>query len=211
MERISNESLQRLPGFLRHLKEMKQNGTKNISSTVIADSFKLNPIQVRKDLSAVSSIAGKPKTGFDVDALISDIEAYLGYNDAYQAVLVGAGKLGRALMDYKNFDNYGIKIVMAFDTNTETFELSDNGTPIFSINNFTEMVKKAGALIGIITVPKDNAQEICNLMVDSGIRAIWNFAPINLTVPPTVVIKNEDMAVSLAILSKKLTYLIKKD
>lgn len=211
MERISKESLQRLPSYVRLLKELRSRGEVNVSSTAIADSLSLNPVQVRKDLATVSSVAGKPKLGFNVAELCEDMERFLGYNDATQAVLVGAGKLGKALLGYTNFNNYGIKIVLAFDLDPSIDEVAGNNVPILAVKQLPELVRRMEIHIGIITVPKDNAQEICDLMVGAGIRAIWNFAPVNLTVPPTVTVKNEDMAASLAVLSHNLAAMLEKE
>lgn len=211
MEGISKETLQRLPTYLRLLKEMRQQGIMTVSSTTIADRLRLNPVQVRKDFAGVSSSAGKPKTGFETEELINDISDFLGYNDASQAIIVGAGKLGKALIGYSNFKSYGLEIIAAFDNNADKIPNDTHSIPIYAIEELPDFVKKTGVHIGIITVPKDEARKVCELLVTSGIRAIWNFAPVHLTVPDTVAIKNEDMAASLAVLSKRLSELLLED
>lgn len=193
---ISQASLKRLPKYLRILKEKKST---YISSTEIADSLNLNPIQVRKDLALVSKSDGKPGIGFNVNELIMDMEEFLNLNNTTDAIIVGAGKIGQALMNYKGFENY-INILMAFDNDTNK---CDN-KKIFNIDKMENLVNRLNIHIGIIAVPKENAQDVCNKMMDCGIKAIWNFAPIDLKVPLNVSIKNEDLSASLLILLKEV-------
>ena len=193
---ISQASLKRLPKYLRILKEKEST---YISSTEIADSLNLNPIQVRKDLALVSKSDGKPGIGFTVNELIMDMEEFLNLNNITDAIIVGAGKIGQALMNYKGFENY-INILMAFDNDTNK---CDN-KKIFNIDKMENLVNRLNIHIGIIAVPKENAQDVCNKMIDCGIKAIWNFAPIDLKVPLNVSIKNEDLSASLLILLKEV-------
>lgn len=193
---ISQASLKRLPKYLRILKEKEST---YISSTEIADSLNLNPIQVRKDLALVSKSDGKPGIGFNVNELIMDMEEFLNLNNTTDAIIVGAGKIGQALMNYKGFENY-INILMAFDNDTNK---CDN-KKIFNIAKMENLVNRLNIHIGIIAVPKENAQDVCNKMIDCGIKAIWNFAPIDLKVPLNVSIKNEDLSASLLILLKEV-------
>lgn len=211
MESVSKETLQRLPSYLRYFRELDAKGERNISSPVIAEKFKWTAIQVRKDLASISKQSGKPKTGFVVKELIEDICEFLGYNDASKAVLVGVGQLGRALLSYGGFKNYGLEIVAAFDNNKSVISTEVFGTKVLDINKLPDLVERLNVHIGIITVPKERAQEVCDLLIASGIRAVWNFAPKHLIVPDNVVIKNEDLAVSLTILSKELSEKLKKE
>ncbi|NCB04373.1 MAG: redox-sensing transcriptional repressor Rex, partial [Clostridia bacterium] len=113
---ISKQTLLRLPAYLNYLKQLVQTGAANVSATGIAEALGLNQVQVRKDLALVSD-GGKPKTGYQIRELISDIERFLGYDNTNGAVLVGAGHLGRALLSYSGFKNYGLEMVAAFDEN----------------------------------------------------------------------------------------------
>ena len=135
---------------------------------------------------------------------ILDILSFLGYNNTTDAVLIGVGQLGKTLLSYPGFENYGLKIVAGFDSNEEICNKSVNGKKILPMNKLRDFLKRTNVHIGVITVPKDAAQGVCNLLVDVGIKAIWNFAPTLLIVPHDVVVKNEDMAASLAVLSNKL-------
>lgn len=196
---ISQATLKRLPKYLRILKEKKKEDIKFISSTTMSNFLNLNSIQVRKDLALVSKNEGKPGIGFKIDDLIKDIEEFLNLNNATDAVIVGAGKLGQALMDYNGFEN-DINILIAFDTNEK---ICDN-RKIFYISKMEDLIKRMNIHIGIITVPQNAAQEVCNKMIECGIKAIWNFAPIELKVPQNIAVKNEDLSASLSILLKNL-------
>ena len=210
MQSISKKTLKRLPAYLRYLRELQKSNTENVSSTNIAEKFGYNPIQVRKDLASVSTDGGKPKTGFSVNSLIEDIEVFLGYNNANEAILVGVGRLGNALLGYNGFNNYGLNIVASFDLKKNIGEIDSRGMPVYHISKMPEMVERLGVKIGIITVPVSSAQEVCDLMVKSGIRGIWNFSPKHLKVPSNIAIKNEDMAASLAVLSRELKQLLQE-
>lgn len=198
-EYISQATLKRLPQYLRIIKDKKNENVKNISSTEIATILRLNPIQVRKDLALVSRADGKPGVGFNSEELIQDLEEVLNLNNITDAVIVGAGKLGQALLNYKGFEN-NLNILMAFDND----KIKCDNKKIFFIDDMENLINKNNIQIGIITVPKENAQDVCDIMVNSGIKAIWNFAPINLKVPENIAVKNEDLSTSLVILLKKL-------
>ena len=135
--------------------------------------MQLNSVQVRKDLSVVSSVAGKPKLGFEVDILIKDIEGYLGYNNTSEAVIAGVGGLGRTLLSYDGFKKYGLYIVAGFDVNEKVVGTQINGVNVYSFDELADYVKKNNIYIGIITTPKAVAQEIADTMISAGIKAIW--------------------------------------
>ena len=204
---ISKHTLQRLPMYLGYIQSLPEDAPKNISATTIAEALQLNDVQVRKDLASVSS-SGKPKVGYNVKDLIAELEAFLGYNDIDNAVIVGAGSLGKALLNYSGFKAYGLNIIAAFDLCEEPTEFQ--GKTVFPIAQLGSFCRKVNVHIGIITVPASSAQEICDLLVESGIRAIWNFAPVHLVVPDGILVQNENMASSLALLSNHLREQMKK-
>ena len=193
--------------YLSYIKGLPEDAPKNISATTIAEALQLNDVQVRKDLASVSS-SGKPKVGYNVKDLIAELEAFLGYNDIDNAVIVGAGSLGKALLNYSGFKAYGLNIIAAFDLGEEPTEFQ--GKTVFPIAQLESFCRKVNIHIGIITVPASSAQEICDLLVNSGIRAIWNFAPVHLVVPDGILVQNENMASSLALLSNHLREQMKK-
>lgn len=204
MEQISipKATLGRLPRYLNFLKELPAEKVAHISATTIARALSLGEVQVRKDLAAVSG-AGRPRVGYVTEDLIEQLEDCLGYNQLTVAVLVGAGRLGRALLQYDGFERFGVKIAAAFDSNEQVINL-DAKTAIFPMNQFDRFCKEQRIHLGIITVGEGSAQDVCDQMVKSGITAIWNFAPCKLQVPERVLLQNENLALSLAHLSNQL-------
>ena len=208
IQNVSKATIGRLPAYHRYLKEKLAEGEKTISSTSIAEDLHLNAVQVRKDLSVISTVAGKPKLGFEIAELIEDINRILGYDNVTDAVLVGAGGLGSALAGYDGFKNYGLNIVAVFDSDPEIIDSTVNGIKVFDAAQIQHLVRRLNVLIGIITVPKSAAQKVADELIEGGVRAIWNFAPVHLNVPENIAVKNEDMAASLAILSKRLAEIL---
>jgi redox-sensing transcriptional repressor len=201
---ISNQSLQRMPYYLQYLCQLRNEGIEIVAAPAIAQKLRLNEVLVRKDFSAVSTTKGKPKTGFYVSKLIADMEAYLGYSNVREAVLVGAGSLGKALLSFQGIETCGMDIVMAFDTDDRLVGTEIAGKKILSANKISEMCQRMNIHIGIITVPADQAQIVCDQLVAGGVLGIWNFAMVHLSTPDDILVQNENMAVSLALLSKHL-------
>ena len=197
---VSLQTLRRLPVYLHYLRTIQEQCV-NISATAIADKLGLIDVQVRKDLASVSG-SGRPKTGYNTLELLEQLERYLGCGSATSTVLVGAGNLGKALMAYSGFDDYGLKIVAAFDNNPALIGECVSGKPVYPMEKLNEICKKQNILVGIITVPAPVAQDVCDILVGNGVRAIWNFAPIILRVQPNVQVENENLASSLAVLSR---------
>ncbi len=200
---VSRATLGRLPLYLNFLRKMSPVKVPYISATAISKELNLGEVQVRKDLAAVSG-EGKPRLGYATEELIKKLEDCLGYNEFTDAVLVGAGKLGGALLQYEGFERFGVKIIAAFDKNEQVTNLGSK-TGVLPIGQFESFCKEHNIRIGIITVVEDSAQDVCNLMVENGITAIWNFAPCKLEVPDGVLIQNENLALSLAHLSNQLS------
>ena len=199
---ISKATLGRLPSYLEFLRNLPPDKVPYISATAIAKHLGLGEVQVRKDLAAVSG-AGKPKLGYVTAELVEKLEECLGCNQVTSAVLVGAGKLGRALLQYDEFEKYGVKISAAFDSNERAISLGSK-TEILPMNQFEYFCKTKNIKLGIITVGEGSAQAVCDQMVKSGITAIWNFAPCKLKVPIGVLLQNENLALSLAHLNNQL-------
>ena len=201
---ISKATLSRMPLYLHFLQEENSKGAQYISSTVIAQSISVSAVLVRKDLALVSSEAGRPRLGFAVSRLIVDIEKFLGYDNHSDAIIVGAGGLGRAFLGYEGFKHNGLNVVAAFDVDEKLIGNKVAGKEILPLHALGEFVKAKKIRIGIITVPKTAAQDVLNQMADAGIKAVWNFAPTPLRVPQGIILKTEDLAASLAILAGKL-------
>ena len=201
---VSKPTLRRLPEYLNYLNQQMKNGRGTISATVVSADMKLNEVQVRKDLSSVSKNGGKPKTGYIIQELVDDISEYLGYTDLKNVILVGVGQLGGALLSYKGFEKCGFSIVAAFDNHPSIIGMDLHGKIVYPDDSLRTICKKFNAEIGIITVDSTNAQRVCDMMCEAGIKAIWNFAPVHLIVPDNITVRNENLAASLAILSKQM-------
>ena len=199
---VSKATLGRLPRYLDFLRELPPDKVPYISATAIAKHLGLGEVQVRKDLAAVSG-AGKPKLGYATTELVEKLEDFLGCNQLTSAVLVGAGKLGRALLQFDEFQKYGVEISAAFDSNEQIISLAGK-TEILPMNQFEYFCKTQNVQLGIITVGEGSAQAVCDQMVKSGITAIWNFAPCKLKVPDGILLQNENLALSLAHLNNQL-------
>lgn len=178
-------------------------GITSISSTVIANELSLDSTQVRKDLE-YTGVKGKPKTGFLVEELVLAIREFLNWTAHRDAFLVGAGNLGSAMLGYKRFKEYGLSFIAAFDSDETKIDTEIYNTPIFSLDKIPAMAKKMDVKIGVITVPAHAAQKAADLLIEGGIKAIWNFAPMNIRVPKGIVIENAQFTESLAALSRKL-------
>lgn len=194
--KISKKLLKRLPAYLAHLKSLPANS--NVSATSIAKALGLGDVQVRKDLAKVSE-AGRSRTGRSRERLIQDIENYLDFAAETGTVIVGTGKLGRALLDYEGFDKSGMKIMAGFDLEP-CAENSESGKPIYPMSRLENFCRHYDVRIGVITVPAENAQMVCDKMIACGITAIWNFAPVRLKVPDHVIVQSENLAISLTAL-----------
>lgn len=206
VDSLSLTTLRRLPTYLRYLRDKSSSGVSYLSSVAIAKDMDLSPMVVKKDLAVAILTEGKPKVGYHLESLINDIETFLGYTNKKDAVIVGVGQLGRALMSYEGFANYGLNIVVGFDTDETIHDVA--GKKVLMMDRFTNLVSRMNIHIGIITVNKEKAQQIAEMMVEAGIKAIWNWAPIQLRLPDDIVIKQEDLAASLAELSVKLEGLL---
>jgi redox-sensing transcriptional repressor len=200
---ISKATLGRLPQYLQYLKSLPDTHAETISATAIAKGLSLGDVQVRKDLAAVSG-AGKPKVGYSRAKLIDDLERALGYEGLTNAVLVGAGKLGRALLEFDGFEEYGVRIVAGFDCNTAPLQIGSPSKLILPIRDLDAYCAEHHVKLGIITVGQGSAQDVCDRLVAGGIEAIWNFAPCTLKVPAGIILKQENLALSLAHLNNQL-------
>ena len=201
---IPKSTLSRLPLYYSHIRKMQQQGDKYVSAAAVAQSLNLNPVLVRKDLSGVSSVEGKPRAGFEIDTLLHDLSEFLGYNKVDEAILVGVGSLGRLILTNTEFSSMGLDIAVGFDKDPDLVGLQIGSKYILPMEKMESYIKRTGVKIGIITVPADQAQSVCDQMVECGILAIWNFAFTLLNVPKGILVKNENLPSSLAVLSQQL-------
>jgi len=200
---IPRPTLERLPKYLNYLRAKSEQGQTQTSAVSIAQDMQLTSIQVRKDLAFITS--GKPRVGHDILQLIERLENFLQCNNnTRDAVLVGAGHLGKALLSYGGFDNYKLRILAAFDSDESLAGTSIHGKPVYHNSRLSELTARLNAMIGIIAVPAPNAQSVCDALVKGGIKGILNFAPVYLSVPKGVIVRNEDIAASMALLANSI-------
>lgn len=204
MERsaIPRATLGRLPDYLEFLKGLSPEKTPCISAPAIARQLGLGEVQVRKDLGFVGG-QGRPRIGFSTADLIRRLEESLGASHLTADVLVGTGKLGRALLDYAAFEDYGGRTAAAFDRNDRIIR-DRHAVEILPMGQFSAFCQSHHIQIGIITVGRGSAREVCDQMIRSGIEAIWNFVPCRLELPPGILLKQENLALSLAHLNHQL-------
>ena len=203
MASIPQPSLNRLPQYHHFLVELKAKGVGRVSCSTIGEALNLVPVQVRKDLQ-YTGIVGRPKTGYSVAELVQSIESFLGWNNVNEAFIAGAGNLGTALIGHERFSRFGLHIVAAFDTDPRKVGQWIRETAVLPLEKLADLARRMSVHLGIITAPAEVAQSIADEMVQGGIQAIWNFAPVKLKVPENIIVHNEDLYSSLASLSWKL-------
>jgi redox-sensing transcriptional repressor len=196
-------SVRRLPLYLRLLRQLNAQGSRHVSCTHIAERLGLGTVQVRKDL-AMTGIVGRPKVGYPIPDLIDAIETFLGWKEATAALLIGVGSLGSAILGYEDFRSHGLDIVAALDADPRKIGQLVHGRQVLPIDQLAEQAADSAARIGIVTVPAAAAQDVTHRLVRAGIRAIWNFSPATLEVPPGTIVENVRFVDSLAVLSQRL-------
>ncbi len=195
--------VRRLPAYLYLLRKLQGTGWKTVSGTHLATELKLESIQVRKDL-AYTGLVGRPRVGFDVAESIERIEAFLNWNNTRDAVVVGVGHLGSALLSYDGFHLHGLCLVAGFDVSPARVGTEVAGKPVMAMDRLADLAGRLHVRMAILTVPAEAAQEAAEALVAAGIQAIWNFTPVKLRVPDHVVVQREDLAAGLAVLSVML-------
>lgn len=197
---FAGPSIRRLPSYLNIIKLALSRGEENISGTSIADELQLEAIQVRKDL-ALTGAVGTPKRGYSIKELIFSIERFLGWNVESEAVVIGAGCLGAALMGYEGFRKNGLKISLAFDNDRERIGSSIHGVPVYHVDDAEELIERQNIKVAILAVPSEHAQQVADVLVKAGIKGIWNFTNRKITTPDTVSVWREDLSSGYAMLS----------
>lgn len=200
---VPEPTLRRLPGYLFYLEKVKKEGVINISAPQIGRDLKCDPTQVVKDL-AYTGVKGKPKVGYNTYELIHALEDFLGFNRTNEAFLVGAGNLGSALMAFQEHQSLGIKIIAAFDTDTNKIGTEIGGIHILDYNKLFHLSNRLNIRIAILTTPNFAAQDVAEDLVNCGIKAIWNFTSENLNLPEGIIVQDTSMSSYAAVLLKRL-------
>lgn len=195
-------SLQRLPVYLNYLKALPEDVV-NVSSGLIAEALGMGEVLVRKDL-AYTSATGRPRVGYVKRELVEALEEFLCCNGRRCAVIAGVGALGRAVLSYGGFANYGIEIVRAFDSDPEKIGSEIAGKKVYDIEDAESEVRRLNAELAVVCVPAQYAQNVADLLIKSGVKAILNFAPVLIKAPDGIVVRHIDVAANLAILSSMI-------
>lgn len=201
-DQASEPSLKRMPAYLQFLKAAQREGKINVSAPAMSRELDLDPTQIVKDLSVIG-VKGKPKVGYPIGPLINGIEEYMGFNFTNEAFLVGAGKLGQALLSYPDLQSFGIRIITAFDVDSKKINTQYERIKILHISKLGELAKRLNVSIGILTTPPAAAQKAADAMVKSGIKAIWNLTPVKLKLPEDIIVQDTSMYSNVAVLLRK--------
>ncbi len=206
---VTTQALHRMPYYIQQLRILQEQKIETVSAPKIAELLNLNEVQVRKDFAAVYTTKGKPKTGFLVSELLSNMEELIGYNNADEAVIVGVGPLAQAIIAQEGFQDYGLKIIAAFDIDKHNDVEEINGIKVLPSDKISNLCRRMKIHMGIITAPAKQAQIVCDQLVAGGVLAIWNFAPVHLSVPNHILVQNENLASSLAVLSNHVKHTLR--
>ena len=204
MKRIADSTVRRLSAYLRFLEDFESRGLSTISSEELAKRGGTTSAQVRKDLSFFGSF-GKRGLGYSVPELAGRLREILGLGKEWRVVIVGAGKIGAALAQYRGFRQRGFTILAAYDINPDKVGRKLEGIPVKDIGELERDIQREKPDIVVLTVPGDEAQKVVDRVVKAGIKAILNFAPTQLQAPPDVAVKTVNMAMELEGLSFALT------
>lgn len=204
MKKISDSTIRRLSKYYRSLEFLVKKGIETVSSDQLAEMDGITSAQVRKDLSFFGTF-GKRGLGYNCKILKNQIGEILGLNREWNVAIVGAGNVGRALVDYGEFKKQGFKISLILDNDPQKIGTKIHGVPIYDLKKVKKLMAERKIDIAIIAVPVNAAQQVADALVDAGIKAILNFAPISLKVPEKVQVKYENMAIEIESLSYYLT------
>ncbi|HAI21935.1 MAG TPA: redox-sensing transcriptional repressor Rex [Clostridiales bacterium UBA8153] len=202
MPKVSAAVLSRLPHYYQILTDLRGRGREFVSSEHLGRLLGIDDSLVRKDLTGV--VSGVQRVGYHVPTTLARIEEILGLANIKDACLAGVGSLGRALLRYPGFEQYGMKIVAAFDNDPAVVGSQVAGIPVLGLSELEYMIARLKIRIGIIAVPAPAAQGVADGMLRSGIMAIWNFAPVALVAPPEIIVRHENLAAGLSLISYEL-------
>ncbi|WP_353093039.1 redox-sensing transcriptional repressor Rex [Tissierella praeacuta] len=198
--KVSITVIRRLPKYYRYLGELLNKGINRISSQELSNMTGFTASQIRQDLNNFGGF-GQQGYGYNVEELHGQLAKILGLETIYKAVIAGAGNLGQAIANYKGFEDAGFKVLSLFDKNPKLIGLKIRDIEIRDVDTMIDFIKENNVDIGIITSPKDNAQEIADAFIKAGVKGIWNFAPTDLNVPEEMIVENVRLNESLFTLS----------
>lgn len=201
---IPKPTIERLPLYMRCLAKQKDSGVDVVSSEELGRLLAITSVQIRKDLAYFGEF-GRRGVGYDVEELLNQIASILGADRPRKMVLIGAGHLGQALANYDGFREQGFDITLVFDSDRSKVGGALAGQTVRHVEQMADILPKSNIDVAIITVPAQAAQKVADVLVQCGVRAIWNFAPVRLEVPNHVEVRQENLIVGLMALSYHLT------
>lgn len=201
---ISRAVIRRLPRYYRYLGELLENGVERISSSDLSKRMKVTASQIRQDLNNFGGF-GQQGYGYNVKYLYTEIGKILGLEENHNFIIIGAGNLGQALANYTSFENRGFILKGIFDVNPRLEGVTIRGVQIRMMDELSSFIRDNDVEIGVLTIPKEKAIEVANLLVDNGVRAIWNFAHTDLNLPDNVIVENVHLSESLMQLSYNIS------
>ena len=200
---LPEPTIRRLPWYLSYVRMLDNLHVEYVSSTQISKELNVQSSQIAKDLSFLN-IRGKTRIGYEVHSLVEELEGFLGFNRQHDAVVIGTGSLGTALMQDRGLENYGLNIVAGFDVRSEVIGHRVGGLPVYDISELAAWQREHRVSIAILTVPVERAQEAAVLAIASGMTALWNFTPYRIKAPSHVVIANTSIYAHLAIIYNRM-------
>ena len=201
---ISQAVIRRLPRYYRYLGELLENGVERISSNDLSKRMKVTASQIRQDLNNFGGF-GQQGYGYNVKYLYTEIGKILGLEEDHKIIIIGAGNLGQALANYAAFEKRGFILTGIFDVNPRLEGVAIRGVPIRMMDELKSFVQKNDVEIAVLTIPKEKAIEVANMLVENGVRAIWNFAHTGLNLPDNIIVENVHLSESLMQLSYNIS------
>ena len=201
---ISQAVIRRLPRYYRYLGELLENGVERISSNDLSKRMKVTASQIRHDLNNFGGF-GQQGYGYNVKYLYTEIGKILGLEEDHKIIIIGAGNLGQALANYAAFEKRGFILTGIFDVNPRLEGVAIRGVPIRMMDELKSFVQKNDVEIAVLTIPKEKAIEVANMLVENGVRAIWNFAHTDLNLPDNIIVENVHLSESLMQLSYNIS------
>ena len=203
---LPEPTLLRLPWYLAYINLLNAKNIEYVSSTQISKDINVDASQIAKDLSFLN-IKGKTRIGYEVKSLAKELEDFLGFKRVHNTFMMGVGSLGAALIQDSGLSQYGLRIVAGFDVNPLRIGTSICGVPIFHVSELKMRQQELNAEIGVLAVPVENAQEATDVMINGGIKAIWNFTPFRIKAPENIVIQNTSIYAHLAVMYNRMNTL----
>ena len=208
-EILPEPTLRRLPWYLAYVKMLENQHIDHVSSTQIAKEINVDASQIAKDLSFLN-IKGKTRIGYEVRTLVKELTDFLGFKHKHSAFMIGVGSLGAALIQDVGLAQYGLNIVAGFDVDEQVISRSNCGVPIYHMSELAQRQRAYSVSIGILAVPVEHAQVAANIMIESGLKAIWNFTPFRIKAPSNIVIQNTSIYAHLALMYYRMNEMCTK-